>query len=156
MVRWTTCCKSDARELHWGSIGEPRLCSSARAPTGILDASTACILAQTSWVFLDVWHSLATGQLFDTTPHRRHSLATICPRPATPEQSHLGSTHSARIRRNSNRSHGLSRARHPFRGCDGANHKIWTGRLYTDSLARSHAVFFRVSAMRMKHEQSRC
>jgi hypothetical protein len=49
--------------------------------------------------------------------------------------------------------HGLPRARYPFRGCDGANHKVWKGRLYTDSLARSHPVCIGSSEMRSKQEK---
>jgi hypothetical protein len=102
--------------------------------------------------FQNVWHSLATlaAQLFDTTPHRSRPLPTLRRRPARPEASHLETTRTGHARRPSNRRYGLSRARHPFRVGDGANHKVWTGRLYTDSLARSQSSAFCVSAMRVK------
>jgi hypothetical protein len=62
----------------------------------------------------------------------------VRPSPRTARRARVGETHTrGALYTHRSRKDGLSRAGYPFRGCDGANDKVWTGRLYTHSLARS-------------------
>jgi hypothetical protein len=94
------------------------------------------------------------AQLFDTTPQQPRTTPLSPPRPADPRTSNLGLEIDSAYDKDTNRKHGLPRARYPFRSCHRADDKVWTGRLYTDSLARSNPQMLRLLRSRIKQEET--